>query len=164
MTKRLGRASAADIFWPLVVHYDALCSFYPRSVLLVLQRVFAWPNFSLLPNGFDAPFDGIFHKEEYFIRGRTFATSMDRGNPTLRSYAKKDQDRPERWTIERSILETKIRAKTKRSNVTRSMEARVGSVVTNRPPTKTPISDGTNFLCCQSFDFPLFARQIVDTN
>lgn len=64
MTKRLGRASAADIFWPSVVHYDALCSFYPRSVLLVLQRVFAWPNFSLLPNGFDAPFDGIFHKGE----------------------------------------------------------------------------------------------------
>lgn len=93
MTKRLGRASAADIFWPLVVHYDALCSFYPRLVLLVLQRVFAWPNFSLLPNGFDAPFDGIFHKGEYFIRGYTFATSMDRGNPTLRSYAKKDQDR-----------------------------------------------------------------------
>lgn len=38
-------------------------------------------------------FDGIFHKGEYFIRGYTFATSMDRGNPTLRSYAKKDQDR-----------------------------------------------------------------------
>lgn len=31
--------------------------------------------------------------QEYFIRGRTFATSMDRGNPTLRSHVKKDQDR-----------------------------------------------------------------------